>query len=136
MKQLITVNDDLQEVHTKFMINDLARWAEELKMIDKELAFYHDIIFAAQNLAQSNVEETDVFDKKIAEINAQNMEITHEFQEFSNKLEGIIECDDLQCETYYVNNHTDFQQQIEKHFSDYNLFKETIFNHLRKILVK
>lgn len=133
MKQLTTVNDDLQEVHTKFMINDLNRWSEELKMIDVETSFYTNFIQAPHNTVDDLARDQSDLLKKIGEIKSYNENLTHEFQEFSNKLEGIVECDDLQCETYYVNNHTDFKQNIEKHFSDYNLFKNTVFKYLSSV---
>ena len=133
MKQLTTVNDDLQEVHTKFMINDLKRWDEELKIIDVEMFFYNDFLQASCNIVKSSENERKEILATIAEFQKSNEEFKHEFQEFSNELEGIVECDDLQCETYYVNNHTEFKESIENHFSVYKTFKSRIFAYLQTV---
>ena len=133
MKQLSTVNDDIQEVHTKFMINDLKRWDEELKIIDEEMTFYSEFLRASCNIVKMSENERNEILKHVSIFQKLNEDFKQEFQEFSNKLEGIVECDDLQCETYYVNNHTEFKESIEKHFSDYKTFKSRIFAYLRTI---
>lgn len=35
----------------------------------------------------------------------------------------IKECEDVQCETFYLNNHTKFRADIESHFSAYRYYK-------------
>ncbi len=136
MKQLSTVNDDIQEVHTKFMINDLKRWDEELKIIDVEMSFYDEFLQASCNIVPSSENERKEILEHVAHFQKMNEEFKQEFIEFSNKLEGIVECDDLQCETYYVNNHTEFKQSIEKHFSLYKTFKSRIFAYLRTVAIR
>ena len=136
MKQLSTVNDDIQEVHTKFMINDLKRWDEELKIIDVEMSFYDEFLQASCNIVPSSENERKAILEHVDEFQKMNEEFKQEFIEFSNKLEGIVECDDLQCETYYVNNHTEFKQSIEKHFSLYKTFKSRIFAYLRTVAIR
>ena len=136
MKQLSTVNDDIQEVHTKFMINDLKRWDEELKIIDVEMSFYDEFLQASCNIVPSSENERKEILEHVVHFQKMNEEFKQEFIEFSNKLEGIVECDDLQCETYYVNNHTEFKQSIEKHFSLYKTFKSRIFAYLRTVAIR
>jgi hypothetical protein len=46
--------------------------------------------------------------------------------DFINKLDNIKECDDVQCETFYLNNHTKFRNDIESHFSAYRFYKANV----------
>lgn len=135
MKQLMSANDDSQEVHTKFMVNDLERWSAELKMIDFEISFYGDFLDSASIETTGNHAKSQ-FVATLQELKIGNVKVTQEFQEFSNKLQGIIECDDLQCETYYVNNHTDFKHDIENHFAEFRSFKRSLLDYFREVAIK
>ena len=61
--------------------------------------------------------------EKVKEINESYQD---KLIDFINKLDNIKECDDVQCETFYLNNHTKFRNDIESHFSAYRFYKTNV----------
>ncbi len=132
MENLVLLHQNDEEIHKKFMMNDLIRWKEEIEIINVEMIFYKNLINAhlKELTTWNSADYTQLFNG-IADVQYYNALFQKEFNEFSNKLEGIKECDDLQCETYFLNDHARFKQNIEKHFSNYKEFKKSIFSYLR-----
>lgn len=121
-----------EEIHKKFMVKDVTRWKEEIEIINVEMIFYRNLINShLKELTSWNTADYQQLFNGIADVQYYNQLYQMQFQEFTNKLEGINECDDLHCETYFLNDHANFKALIEKHFSNYKVFKKNIFTYLR-----
>ncbi|MBF6607341.1 MAG: hypothetical protein ITG00_01225 [Flavobacterium sp.] len=132
MRDIILQHQQPEEIHKKFMQNDLKRWKDEIEIINVEMIFYRNLINAhLKEVTTWNTADYKNLFSGIADVQNSNKRFQKSFLEFSNKLEGINECDDLQCETYFLNDHADFKAEIEKHFTNYKNFKKTIFSYLR-----
>jgi len=57
-----------------------------------------------------------------------------EFQEklagYLVKLEGLKECEDLQCETHFLNGHSTFKKEMQEYLTRYRQLKRNIFEGL------
>lgn len=110
--------DDLQ----KFFINrDVIRWNDEVNSIKEEIILFTNLLSSNNGKLYSNILE------KIYEFKTVNLRFAEELISYNRKLEVLKECEDLQCETFFLNSHNDFQEQIEVHFSEYRNFKKTVF---------
>lgn len=52
-----------------------------------------------------------------------------ELTEYENKLKGILECQDLSCDTYYLENHKALKERFEQFLMDINSYKTKVFNY-------
>lgn len=64
---------------------------------------------------------------KLTEKRLENANFLSLLSNFSIKLEGINECDNIQCETFYFNDFVDFKIQIESFLSQYRKLKKNLF---------
>lgn len=127
MKDLIYKHETIDEVQMKFMDQDIKFWTEETAMINIEILFFERMLTSSlfkqvQNI-NSNV-ETLLEDLNTVKI--LNESFQDQLVEFCNKLEMIRECDDVQCETFYLNNHTKFRAAVESHFASYRIYKVNV----------
>lgn len=117
--------------------SEIKKWEEELHFNSKEMEFY-------QNLLNSSLVEklnTNPEDSKFLFSQLKTIQECNEFQiktllKFQKKLEGMKECDDVQCENYYVQDHLVLKSALEKHFSDYRTVKNYVYKYLNSGLAK
>lgn len=71
------------------------------------------------------------------EIATKTREVTNfkkEITEYEDKLKGILECQDISCETYYLDNHKSLKDRFEEFFIGFNEYKTKVFNYTGSIL--
>lgn len=127
MKDLIYKHETIDDIQMKFMDFDIERWKEDVSLIRIEILFFKRMLYSST----FKVLNCDQGKKNNLIIDLTNVENINEsyndnLLEFVNKLEMIRECDDVQCETFYLNNHTKFRADIESHFSAYRFYKTNV----------
>ena len=133
MKETLTdamqLHRNEEEIHKQFMFNDIRRWEEEAAMIRLEMDFYTGLLKSLEtDPAAALAAGYPQIREGINEAQLHNERFRQRLLGFTNQLEGIIECDDLQCEAFFLNDHARLKVDIEQHFSQYKSFKEKIFN--------
>ena len=127
MKDLIYKHETIDDIQMKFMDLDIERWKEDVSLIRIEILFFKRMLYSSI----FKILNCDEQKKKNLIIDLTNVENINESYNnnllgFVNKLEMIRECDDVQCETFYLNNHTRFRADIESHFSAYRFYKTNV----------
>lgn len=127
MKDLIYKHETVDDIQMKFMDKDIELWKEDISIIRIEILFFKRMLYSSifKELDSDQQKKDDLIKdlKKVKEIN----ESYHvKLIDFINKLDNIKECDDVQCETFYLNNHTKFRNDIESHFSAYRFYKTNV----------
>ena len=110
--------DDLQKF---FISRDVGRWNDEVASIKEEIILFINLLTSKNNKLYSNILE------KVEDFKAENLKFSEELISYDRKLEVLKECEDLQCETFFLNSHNDFQEKIESYFSEYRNFKKNVF---------
>ncbi|WP_291116800.1 hypothetical protein [Flavobacterium sp. UBA6135] len=113
-------------IQHQFLDRDIKLWREELEGIEEEIIFLKNFFETAKNTAIKEL----ISDKLLLKINVKQLEngaFLSRLNNFSIKLEGMNECDDIQCETFYFNDFVDFKIHIESFLSQYRKLKKTIF---------
>lgn len=110
--------DDLQKF---FISRDVDRWNDEVASIKEEIILFINLLTSKNNKLYSNILE------KVEDFKAENSKFSEELISYDRKLEVLKECEDLQCETFFLNSHNDFQEKIESYFSEYRNFKKNVF---------
>lgn len=128
----IKINQTNEELHKFFMNSDIKRWKEEIEIINVEMIFYKNLLNAhlKENASWGEINYESLF-QGIADVQYYNERFQKGLLDFNNRLSGMAECDDLQCENHFLNDHTVIKKSIESHFSTYKAFKKTLFSYLK-----
>jgi len=127
MKDLIYKHETIDDIQMKFMDRDIERWKEDLSIVRVEILFFKRMLNSSIfRVLNSNQQKKENLITDLTNVKDINESYNDSLIEFINKLEMIRECDDVQCETFYLNNHTRFREDIESHFSAYRFYKMNV----------
>lgn len=119
------------------LFTDIGKWKSEVKFIAMENKFYKKLFSSSlAKKTELNQENLQQLQKELKSLNERNNYFTDKVQEFHNELEGIRECDDLQCETFFLNNHQELKVTIENYFFQNRDLKSRIYSFLEDTLKK
>ncbi len=121
-KEVIKIHQDQDDLQKFFINRDVDRWKDEVAIIEEEIILFSNLLGAKNDKSYSNILE------KMTVFKVQNSEIQEELINYDRKLEVLKECEDLQCETFFLNSHNDFKEKIEVHFYQYRNFKKNVFS--------
>ncbi len=120
------------DLHIAHLQGDIARWHEEIELVNIELIFYKNLVSAHQKEQNSwNAADYQNLLGSIADIQEYNKNYQRQFLKFSNELHKMDECQDLQCEAHFARNYYAFKDEIEGHFTRYKQFKRNLFTFLK-----
>ncbi len=129
MSDLIHDHYDYDDIQKLFIDKDVKFWKEELAIIADEVSLAKNIFIDYIRQSQYS------YDNILSKIN-EYAELNQSFQEnliqYLGRLESLKECDDMQCETYFVNDHKEFKDKIDHYFSAYRQFKRKVILKIRK----
>jgi len=120
-KATIKIHQDQDDLQKLFISRDVDRWKDEVESIKEEIILFINLLTSKNSKLYSNIVE------KIEDFKKENSKFSEELISYNRKLEVLKECEDLQCETFFLNTHNEFQEQIEAHFSEYRNFKKNVF---------
>lgn len=121
---------DLEHI---FIDRDFISWKEELSIASVEMQF-------CQNLFSTFLNETDDLNQekyaniveKLNVLKSVNNQLKKELFALEIQFEGYIECQDMQCDSYYMSIHLAFREKIEKHFVAYAKLKKKLLSKINK----
>lgn len=101
----------------------------------EELDFYVKFLESALVKEKNNQDLKQLHEKveKLADI---TKEYSDKVIEFDHEAEGIIECDDLSCEVFFLNAHLRMKDKLNEHLKVSRDLKKEIFNHLSSAFIK
>lgn len=115
------------------MEEDIKIWKEEIESIAIEVAFYQRVLNSYLNKRDTLILEKGVFFlDKIVSIDRENQDYYENLIALTNKVVQLKECDDMQCEMYFLDKHAEFKSNIEMYFSVYRKLKKEIFVYLNE----
>lgn len=126
MKDLIYKHETIDDIQMKFMDRDIELWKEDISIIRVEILFFKRMLTSSVFKELNSSEQKDSLVKDLTNVKEINESYSNQLMDFVNKLGKIKECDDVQCETFYLNNHTKFRKDIESHFSAYRFYKMNV----------
>jgi len=132
MSNILQSHQSPEEIHKHFMYENLKRWQQEIEIVNVEMIFYRSLI--ESHLRAENSWHTDDYQhlfNAIKDVQVENAEMQKKAHAFTRELDGLAECQDLQCEHHFLNEHSLLKVEFERHFSSYQTFKKTILNYLK-----
>tara|TARA_Y100000588_G_scaffold387536_2_gene485533 strand:+ start:636 stop:1049 length:414 start_codon:yes stop_codon:yes gene_type:complete len=125
---------DDEEIQILSIQSESEDWEERLVIISEEIDFFTNILGSGLKETVSvaiNKEDASYLKKQLELINKANEFHLSTFFDYKNKLEGLKECDDVQCENFYLKDHLVFKTTLRKHFKDFRQLKALIFKFLK-----
>jgi hypothetical protein len=125
---------DDEEIQILSIQSESEDWEERLVIISEEIDFFTNILGSGLKETVSvaiNKEDASYLKKQLELINKANEFHLSTFFDYKNKLEGLKECDDVQCENFYLKDHLVFKTTLRKHFKDFRQLKVLIFKFLK-----
>ena len=121
---------DLENI---FISKDFSSWKEELSIAAVEMEFCQNLFTATLNDLEVSrkVKYINILDK-LSLLKNENNQIKKELFALGIQFEGYVECQDLQCDNYYMTMHFAFRDKVEKHFSVYSKLKKKLLLKINK----
>ncbi len=122
--------EELQVLQLKSEVLD---WEERLEVINAEIAFFSELFnsrFDDKIKVQINREDLRYLFQKFEEVKQYNDFHLSTIKDYKNKLEGLKECDDVQCENYFIKDHLLFKSSLNRHFKSLRELKKLSFKYL------
>lgn len=116
-------DDDIQKLSISW---DISNWEEKLETIAEEITLFANLISAYTNSKEGKSVYENLL-QKLETLKVTNGNFHKNLIDYNLKLEGLKECEDLQCETYFLNGHAQFKENIEAFFSKYRKTKKSLF---------
>ncbi|HET8753295.1 MAG TPA: hypothetical protein VFM59_02960 [Salinimicrobium sp.] len=137
MKNMIEPHYEDEDIIRLNLFTDVNKWKSEVTFINLENRFYKKL-FSSSLIEKTTINKQDIqfLQKELEALQAKNEKLEDKLQEFTNELEGIKECDDLQCETFFLNNHQQFKIDIENYFFQNRNLKTLIFSYIENGIKK
>jgi hypothetical protein len=116
-----------------FIDKDFISWKEELTIAKVEIDFCQNLFVSIlKDVGTSYKLKYQNIIEKLALLKKVTIQIEKELLALGIQLEGYVECQDLQCDTYYIHMHFAFRDRIEHHFSVFNSLKKKILITINK----
>jgi len=118
-------NHDSQEsIVFKNNCNELNNWITHLGYIFKEI----ENLLNLSKVELSNALEHQPVVTKLSIKREENNIILKNFRKYKESLPKAMECEDMDCDMYYVNEHEKFRNIYMVHLENYRRVKEEYFN--------
>lgn len=102
-------------------------WISRLNFFEEEFDFIGRLLSSSVFLKAEDVSEIL---KEIPSIISDNREILEKVHSYRNNLDLYRECEDLECDNFYLNDHERFRVVLEQHSADIRKFKKRVFKAL------
>ncbi len=111
--------------------SETTKWKEELEFHLNELDFYYSLL-TSKLVKGSHAEELENLLRELKNMKEDTKSHGQTLFDFKRKLEGMKECDDVQCENHYLQDHLLLKASLDKHFRNYRSIKAHLQNHIGK----
>lgn len=131
MSDLIKPHYEQEDIQRLNLCTDINNWKSEITFIDLENQFYIKL-FSSSLIEKTAINKQDraFLLEELEALDGKNQKFSDDIQELLNELGGIKECDDVQCETYFLNNHQKFKVDIENYFYQNRNLKTLIYSYI------
>ncbi len=121
-------HDSPDDITFKNSFIELDNWIEHLNYIEKEI---DNLLNLKKPTDTVNPNFQNILDKLIREKEVNTATIAR-FLKYKDGLPKAAECEDVECDMYYVTEHEKYRKVYLAHLSNYRTVKEEYFNTLSK----
>lgn len=121
-------HDSPESINYKNSSIELEDWIEHINYIEKEIS-------SLLKLIKTDHLQSEDFQTKLTslELNREsNINILDELMKYRNTLPNAAECEDVECDMFYVNEYMRYRKLYRDHLESYRRIKEEFFQLLSK----
>ncbi|MGB5481393.1 MAG: hypothetical protein WBM91_09960 [Eudoraea sp.] len=124
-----------EELLTAFH-HDAQWWKLTLGYIETETRFIDQLLNAQiyKENTPNLFERLQKFKHEIKTRVKETKNLKKEIAEYEDKLQGILECQDISCDTFYLENHKELKDRYEEFYTGLNDTKTRVFNYIGGML--
>ena len=131
MNKIIREHYGSEDIQRLNMFTDVNKWRSEVTFINLENQFYKKLFFSKlMEKTDINLQDLYYLQQELENLNVKNQQFLEKLMAFSLELDGFSECDDLQCETFYLNEIQKFKVDIENYFFENRNLKTLIYSYI------
>lgn len=129
MKEEILDHYDDQDIRNIYIKRDVAKWQKHLAAIKEEIPFYQRLIEGVKSSSDlDQVKKVDLV-SRFHQANQANDHYLDSLIDYRNQTDSINECQDMQCEKFFLNSHEEFTETIEAHLDKFHSLKTKVRQH-------
>lgn len=117
----------VHEINQHKLDVEYQHWTARLNFFEEEFDFIGRLLSSSVFLKAEGVSEIL---KEVPSIISANREILEKVHSYRNNLDLYRECEDLECDNFYLNDHEKFRVVLEQHSADIRKFKKRVFKAL------
>ncbi len=121
-------HDSPEAINFKNSSIELEDWIEYLNYIEKEISSLLNLI----KPGTANNQELTLRTKNFKEKRAKNTYNLNELMKYRNSLPKAAECEDVECDMFYINEHIKYRNMYREHIEKYRKVKEEFYETLTK----
>tara|TARA_R100000935_G_scaffold30749_1_gene51184 strand:- start:427 stop:849 length:423 start_codon:yes stop_codon:yes gene_type:complete len=111
------------------LLNDIGEWNKKLQSTSEEITFLNQFISAdifIQDLPNL-FEQLFTFSNELAALKTERIDLHQVISNHKNDLNGMLECEDISCESFYYSEHKILENRLIKFFSKLREFQTLLF---------
>lgn len=124
------------EMNIQELIKENVVWRDLLFDAAEEIQFLNKLLIA--DVFEGNqlnlFEKLQKFSKDLDYIKSENMDLTLEVHKHRYDLEGMMECEDINCDVFYQTEHVKLGLRIEEYLTNFREYKLGVFRYTGDLL--
>jgi hypothetical protein len=129
MDTLIKQIGSANEKNIEELIEETKDWNQKLQIISVHLTFMDQLISA--DIFQKNIpnifENLFTFSKSLTVLKTEKIDLHQTISNHKIDITGMMECEDISCETFYYSQHQTIETRIRKFISNFNEYQTELF---------
>ena len=117
---------------------DTLYWDEKFQEHTEEIKFLKALLTAP--IFKSNIpnmfEKLQEFFNELTEIKNEKIDLHEAMRNHKNDLDGMMECEDISCETFYHSQHQKLSNRIRTHLNKFKQLKLDIYRFCTPLLLQ
>lgn len=120
------------------LIADTTHWDRAFREYTAEITFYKTLLTSDvfEDKMPNLYERLQEYYIQITELKDEKIQLQEAILNHKNDLNGMMECEDISCESFYHSQHQNLMDRIEKHLSKFRELKIKIIQFTTPLLKK
>lgn len=117
---------------------ETTEWKEDLFRISEEIQFFKSFLAAdIFEKSQPNMyERLLLFSDRLESLRTDSLDFNVRVQNHTSDIEGMLECEDIDCDIFYHNEHQKLKLEVQTFFKAFRQLRWEIFNYTSPLLRK
>jgi hypothetical protein len=120
------------------LLADTTQWDKVFYEHTEEIIFYKTLVTSDifENKTPNLYEKLQEYYSQLNELQEEKIELQEALHNHKNDLAGMMECEDISCESFYHSQHYNLTKRIEKHISVFRSLKLNLIRFSTPLLKK